>query len=81
MSAFTWKDRDSAAHDLVQLAFHGPAPVRHSALEALQAIRSPLVVPELKQIALDTAWSNRDRSDAVYALAAMPNDIYIPELA
>ena len=79
MSAFIWQDRNSAAYHLVQLVYHGPAPVRHSALEVLQAIRSLSVFSELKQIALDTAWLNKDRSDSVYALAAMPNDIYIPE--
>lgn len=66
---------------MVQLIHHGPTPVRHRALKTLQAIRSPSVISELKQIAFATAWSSQDQSGAVYALAAMPNDIYLPEFA
>jgi hypothetical protein len=81
MKPFTWQDRDSAAHSMLQLVYHGPTPVRYSALKTLQAIRSPSSIPELQQIALTTTWSNRDRSGAIYALAAMSNDIYLPEFA
>lgn len=81
MQKFSWKDRDTAAYDMLQLVYHGPEHIRLCALQALQAIRSSKFIAELKAIALDVRWPFDERSEALRALAAFPDDIHIPELA
>src|SRR5262249_1934536 len=63
------------------LIYHGPERIRKSALDALCGIRSPAIMPQLKEIALDETWSYGDRTNAINALAALPLDIYLPELS
>jgi hypothetical protein len=81
LQRFSWKDRDTAARDMIQLVYHGPEYVRQLAFEVLEAIRSTAVVSELKAIGLDPGLSYQERSAALNALAACPGDISIEELA
>jgi hypothetical protein len=78
---FGWKDRDTAAEDFLQLAYHGPERVRSTALDILQAIRSEKIVPELKAIALDQTWDYWDRIYALRAITSVRGDNYLPEFA
>jgi HEAT repeat protein len=80
MQRFSWKDRDTAAHNMLQLVYHGPEHIRLGALRALQAIRSSKYIDELKAIALDVNWPFAERSEALRALAVFPKDLYLPEL-
>jgi hypothetical protein len=81
MQRFSWKDRDTAAYDMLQLVYHGPEHIRLGALRALQAIRSSKYIDELKAIALDVKWPFAERSEALQALAVFPEDLHLPELA
>jgi len=53
---FVWKDRDTAARDLLQLAYHGPDAVRNHALLVLISIRSTAIIEDLKALALSQEW-------------------------
>src|SRR5579859_1599542 len=78
---FVWKDRDAAALDLIQLAYHAPQPLSQNALYILSAIRSPSIVPDLKAITLDAERDTWERICALRALTSVPGDFYFPELA
>src|SRR5260221_10826846 len=77
---FAWTDRDTAARDLMQLVYHGTQDIRRGALEALSGIRSTAIINDLKQIVLSRDWPSWDRIYALRAIAAVPGDIYFPEL-
>ena len=76
---FGWKDRDTAARDLLQLVYHAPEPISERALELLQAIRSTAVVPELVDIFRDEYRWLSERIDALTVIACTPGDTYLPE--
>lgn len=78
-SKFGWKDRDTAARDLLQLVYHAPEPISQRALELLQAIRSPAIVPELLEIFRDENRVLSERIHALTVIAHTPGDIYLPE--
>ena len=78
---FQWKNRDTAARDLLQIVYHAPPFISRDALRLLSAIRANVIVPDLKKIVLD---SNRDQWDSIFALRSIRSiseDIYFPELA
>jgi hypothetical protein len=78
---FAWKDRDTAAHDLIQLAYHAPQFISQHALDILSAIHSQVIVSDLRAITLD---SEREYWERVYALRALgntPGDSAFPELS
>jgi hypothetical protein len=78
---FVWKDRDTAALDLIQLVYHAPYPISLHALDILSAIRSPIITVDLKEIVLDPDYSYWERIYALRALGNVLADIYFPELA
>ena|SRR5258708_23349798 len=65
---FAWKDRDTAALDLIQLAYHAPLFISRQALHILSAIHSNVIVSDLREITLD---SERNYWEQVYALRAL----------
>jgi hypothetical protein len=80
---FSWKGRDAAARDLLQLVYHAPERIGYRALELLKAIRSPEVVPELLSMFRNTtdksiSWTEHIR--IFEAIAATPADLYLPEM-
>ncbi|MEO8396226.1 MAG: hypothetical protein ABI700_24745 [Chloroflexota bacterium] len=77
---FGWKDRDTAARDLLQLVYHAPNHISRYAVYLLQAIRSPAAVPELLDIFRDETRSDWERISALQAVAQTPGDFYLPEL-
>jgi hypothetical protein len=76
---FTWRDRDTAALDLIELAKHGPEVISLSALQALEAIRSEGIAADLESIALDSERTYWERAHALRAYAAIRADIYSPQ--
>jgi hypothetical protein len=76
---FSWKDRDTAARDLLQLAYHAPPSVAHRALQLLQAIRAPSIVPDLVAIAEDRQRETWQRIHALRAVAHTPGDWHLPQ--
>lgn len=78
---FVWKDRDTAARDMLQLAYHAPITISRQALQLLQAFRSLAIVPELKELVLDETRDILERRYALYALVETPGDIWFPEMA
>jgi hypothetical protein len=77
---FTWKNRDTAAQDLIQLTYHAPQFISQHALNILSAIRSEVIASDLRAITLD---SDRAYWERVYALRALGNttgDFAFPEL-
>ncbi|HUN06151.1 MAG TPA: hypothetical protein PLQ56_06100 [Aggregatilineales bacterium] len=78
---FVWKDRDTAARDMLQLAYHAPITISRQALQLLQAFRSLAIMPELKELVLDETRDIWERRYALYALAEIPGDIWFPEMA
>ncbi len=62
---FKWKDRDTAAQDLLQLVYHAPPSVSSLALNLLHSIRSSSILPDLETIVMD---DNRDIWERCYAL-------------
>src|SRR5258708_30040680 len=77
---FAWKDRGTAALDLIQLAYHAPQYISQQALHVLSAIRSDAIVSDLREITLDSERLYWERVYALRALASAPGDIYFPEL-
>jgi hypothetical protein len=77
---FIWKDRDQAALDLVQLAYHAPLLISRTALSILGSIRSGIIIPDLQAITLDGERDYWERIYALRALAHTPGDILFPEL-
>lgn len=77
---FAWKDRDSAALDLIQLAYHAPLHISQDALHVLSAIHSDAIIPDLKEITLDAERDDWERMCALRALAHSADDMYFPEL-
>ncbi len=73
---FAWKDRDTAARDLLQLVHHAPQTISRKALRLLHAIRSPAIIPDLKAILLG---SNEPRAGAFGAICNTPGNFYFPE--
>lgn len=78
---FSWKNRDAAAHDLLQIVYQAPESIRQRALQLLKAFRSPAILSPLQQIVLDETWDYWERRYALYAIKSMPGDIYLPEFA
>jgi hypothetical protein len=78
---FKWIDRDQAAHDLLQLVYHAPSQIRLDALTLLEAIRSPAIIPDLKQIVFDTTLDVWTRIYALRTIAHTPGDFYMLDLA
>lgn len=78
---FVWKDRDAAAFDLLQLAYHAPNSIARKAIQLLEAIRSPKIISELVQIADDNQRDLWQRIYALRAIAATSGDWYLPHLA
>jgi hypothetical protein len=75
---FGWKDRDTAARDLLQLVYHAPDDISRRALELLPAIRSSAIVPELLEYVRDEQVWNREI--ALRAVSLASENIYLPEL-
>jgi hypothetical protein len=78
---FAWQNRDSAARDLLQLAYFAPESIRRRALQLLEAFRSPAIFSELKQIVMEEERNTWERRYALRAIASIPGDIYLPEFA
>ncbi|MBX3086526.1 MAG: hypothetical protein KF716_33135, partial [Anaerolineae bacterium] len=77
---FVWKDRDTAALDLIQLVYHAPQYISQQALHILSAIGSNAIIFDLQAIVLD---SERRYWERVYALRALANtygEVYFPDL-
>lgn len=76
---FSWKNRDSAAYDLLQMVYHSPPYISSLSARLLSAIRSVESLPQLRDIVLD------DKTDAwirIYALRAcskIPVDVLTEE--
>lgn len=77
---FVWKDRDSAAVDLIQLAYHAPQHLSQQALHILSAICSNVIVTDLQAITLDVERTYWERVYALRALPSAPGDIRFTEL-
>jgi len=77
---FFWKDRDTAALDLLQLVYHAPQFISQHALGLLSAIRSDVITADLKALALDTQRPYWDRVYALRALGEVRDGVYFPEL-
>src|SRR5262245_23419719 len=77
---FVWEDRDTAAVDLIQLAYHAPRFIGQRALLLLSAIRSEVIVTNLREITLDDERDYWERVCALRALRCLPGNIYFPEL-
>lgn len=77
---FSWVDRDTAAHDLIQLVYHAPNSISLRALYLLNAIQSPSIVGELKTIFWNGDWPTLWRYHALQAIISAPADIYMPEI-
>jgi hypothetical protein len=78
---FAWKDRDTAARDMLQLAYYAPESIRRRALQLLEVFCSPVILPELKQIVMDETRDIWERRYAIRAIASIPGDIYLPEFS
>ena len=77
---FAWKDRDTAAHDILQLVYHAPPSISTLAFRLLGAIRSPNILPELKAILFDKTQNTQHRIYALRAIIQLSEDVFIPEL-
>lgn len=78
---FVWKDRDTAARDMLQLAYHAPITISRQALQLLQAFRSLAIMPELKELMLDETRDFWERRYALQALVQIPHSVdMVPEL-
>jgi hypothetical protein len=77
---FQWVDRDTAARDLLQMLYYVPQPLVFSTLHLLQAIRSPIVIPELLAIAIDENRPSLEREYALRAISVIPNDADLSQL-
>jgi hypothetical protein len=78
---FQWKDRDTAAQDLLQLAYHAPPSVSSRALMLLRSIRSPNIMPELEALVLDESRDIWPRRYALRAITAVSGNVDMPQLA
>lgn len=74
---FKWVDRDTAARDLLQVAYHAPGYIGEQAWKLLSAIRSPALIPEMKAIALDAENPQHHRAFSI--ICHTPGNIYLPE--
>ena len=77
---FDWKDRDNAALDLLQLAFHAPHPLSQRALHLISAFRSAVLISDLKTIVFDPEREYWERVYSLRAIGSVPGDQYLPEL-
>src|SRR5690349_14560232 len=78
---FKWKDRDTAAHDLLQVAYHAPPSVSSRALMLLRSIRSPNIMPELEELVFDENLNIWPRRYALRAIACVSGDFAMPQFA
>jgi hypothetical protein len=78
---FEWKDRDTAARDLLQVAYYAPKFVRMRALLLLRAFRSPAILDDLVEIVIDGQRDIWDRRYAIEAIASIPDDLSLPQFA
>ncbi len=74
---FKWVDRDTAARDLLQVAYHAPGYISQQAWKLLSAIRSPVLIPELKEVALNA--NHPHAYDAYHIIVSTPGNFYFPE--
>jgi hypothetical protein len=77
---FVWKDRDTAAQDLVRLPYHAPQFISERALDIVAALHSSAIVPDLRAITLDSEREYWERVYSLRALGTTPGDIFFPEL-
>lgn len=72
---FKWIDRDTAAKDLLLVAYHAPPAVSSRALSLLRSIRSPSIIPELTAIANDESRDIWERRYALRAINVVPRNL------
>ena len=80
-SIFAWKDRDTAALDMLALVHHGPPSVRMTALELLSSLHSSVGFETLEPIVFDETRDIWERRYALRAIASSPGDVYLPQFA
>ncbi|MBA3869330.1 MAG: hypothetical protein H0X30_09255 [Anaerolineae bacterium] len=78
---FAWKDRDTAAQDLLQVAYHAPSSVSSRALMLLRSIRSSNIMPELEALVFDESLGIWPRRYALRAITSVSSDVDMPQLA
>lgn len=78
---FKWIDRDHAARDLIQIAYHAPPYVSRQALQLLEAILSPAVIPDLEVIVQDEERDMWERKYALRVISKTPGSYDLPFLA
>jgi hypothetical protein len=78
---FAWKDRDTAARDMLQLVYHAPSFIAERALRLLEGLRSPAVVTDLQSILWDKDWPPTWHMHALRSIIATPGDFYMPSLS
>ena len=76
---FTWKDRDTTAHDILQLVYHAPPSISRLSAGLLPAIRSHKAFPQLRDLVLDTDIDGWIRIYALRACASIRTEIVVPE--
>ncbi len=69
---FTWKNRDTAAHDMLQLVYHAPPYISLLAARLLVAFRSMQILPQLTNLILDENLNGWLRIYALRAYSATP---------
>jgi len=67
---FKWIDRDTAARDMLQLVYHASPQIAMQALKLLKAIRSPVLIPDLKAIFLDEDYDKYQREKVYEVICA-----------
>jgi len=78
---FEWKDRDTAAQDLLQVAYHAPSSVSSRALMLLRSIRSPNIMHELEALVFDESLGIWPRRYALRAITSVSSDVDMTQLA
>ncbi len=78
---FKWIDRDTAAKDLLLVAYHAPPSVGSRALSLLRSIRSASIIPELTAIAHDESRDIWERRYALRAINAVPRELDMSQIA
>jgi len=76
---FAWKNRKTAAQDLLQLVYHAPLSVSRLSAQLLPAIRSHKAFPQLRDLVLDTNIDGWIRIYALRACASIRSEIVVPE--
>ncbi|MBK8020036.1 MAG: hypothetical protein IPK19_01110 [Chloroflexi bacterium] len=76
---FRWRDRDSAARDILQLVYHAPPFISRLAAGLLHAFHSSAIVPELRALVLDEEVEYWTRIYALRAISSAQGDILAME--